>query len=115
MNTISPKRRAITAAQRGQIVQRVIVDGWSTAEVAVAFEVEERLVAAWVAAYRRDGMASLRHTPSTNFAGAGAGHWLWRRLRDRLRRIGSRLFPAHPPAAPAPLRFSKDDRRGNGR
>ena len=49
-----------TAAQRGQIVQRVLVDGWSAAQAAAAFGVSEWRVVQWVAAYRRHGMASLR-------------------------------------------------------
>ena len=40
--------RTITRAQRGQIVQRVIVDGWTSAEAAAAFGVPE-------AACRRSG------------------------------------------------------------
>ena len=44
-----------TAAQRGQIVQRVLVDGWSAAQAAAAFGVSEWRVVQWVAAYRRHG------------------------------------------------------------
>ncbi|HEX3863004.1 MAG TPA: helix-turn-helix domain-containing protein [Stellaceae bacterium] len=55
------KTRDITAAQRGQIVQRVLVDGWSAAQAAATSGVSEREVARWVAAYRRYGMASLRN------------------------------------------------------
>jgi transposase len=59
-----PKRqvhdREVSPAQRGQIIQRILVDGWTSARAADAFEVEEWRVSGWVAAYRRDGMASLR-------------------------------------------------------
>ena len=36
MKARSPQSHTLTPAQRGQIVQRVIVDGWSTAAVARA-------------------------------------------------------------------------------
>jgi len=54
------RRCTMPPAQRGQIVQRILVDGWSAAEAARQFGIGEREVARWVAAYRRDGMASLR-------------------------------------------------------
>jgi Helix-turn-helix domain len=54
------KSRGIAAAQRGQIIQRVLVDGWSTAQAAAVFGLQERRIARWVADYRRHGMASLR-------------------------------------------------------
>ena len=54
------KRCPVAPPRRGQIVQRVLVDGWSAAQAADAFGVRERQVVRWVAAYRRDGMASLR-------------------------------------------------------
>ncbi|HEX6440546.1 MAG TPA: helix-turn-helix domain-containing protein [Stellaceae bacterium] len=50
----------ITAAQRAQLIQRVLVDGWSPAQVARSCGFEERQIARWVADYRRRGMASLR-------------------------------------------------------
>ena len=50
----------ITAAQRAQLIQRVLVDGWSPAQVAKSCGFEERQIARWVADYRRRGMASLR-------------------------------------------------------
>ena len=46
--------------KRAQIIQRVLVDGWSAARVAAAFELPERHIARWVNDYRRRGMASLR-------------------------------------------------------
>lgn len=50
----------IAAVRRGQIIQRVLVDGWSTAQAAAVFGFPERRIARWVADYRRRGMASLR-------------------------------------------------------
>ena len=58
----------IAAATRGLIVQRLIVDGWSAAQAAEAFGVSERQVTRWVAAYRRQGMASLRDGDTAEFA-----------------------------------------------
>ena len=113
MTTPSTERRAITAAQRGQIVQRVLVDGWSAARAAAAFGVEERLVAAWVAAYRRDGMASLRHNPSRTLAGEAFARWLWRPLANLWRTTLFRPYRDRP-AEPSPLRGSRDDRRHGG-
>jgi len=60
MDALLSKSCGIAAAQRGQIVQRVLVDGWSTAQAAATFGLQERRVARWVADYRRDGMASRR-------------------------------------------------------
>ncbi len=51
--------REIAAATRGQIIQRVLVDHLTTAEAATLYDVKERQVTRWVAAYRRRGMASL--------------------------------------------------------
>jgi transposase-like protein len=61
-------RPAISIAQRGQIVQRVIVDGWTSAAVASSFGVPKRLVDVWVADFRRNGMASLRREPGRTIA-----------------------------------------------
>jgi transposase len=52
--------RNIPAAQRGQIIQRILIDGWTPGQAAAALGVEERRVVRWVTAYRRQGMASLR-------------------------------------------------------
>lgn len=96
MSRVRASRRQITAAERGQIVQRILVDGWSAAEAAVAFRVGERQVARWVAAYRRHGMASLR----SNAAGEPAPRrWIW-----RLRTMFGRLLAGaggQPEAEPA--------------
>lgn len=72
------------AAQRGLMVQRVLVDGWSAATVAASYHVDARQVVALVAAYQREGMASLRDEA---FATGG-----WRHAR-LLHRTLARLFP----------------------
>ena len=62
-------RRTISVAQRGQIVQRVIVDGWTSIEVAAAFGVPRRTWSSvWVTDFRRHGMASLRQDPGRTIA-----------------------------------------------
>jgi hypothetical protein len=76
----------VAAARRGLIVQRVLVDGWSPAQAAAAFDVGERQVARWVAHYRRRGMASL-----SDDAAAAPAPWLWAR---RLYLVVARLVVA---------------------
>ena len=61
MDKVSPYARDISAAERGRIIQHVLVDGWSPAQAAAVFEVGERQVVRWLAAYRRHGLASLRN------------------------------------------------------
>ena len=78
-----------TAAQRAGIIQRVLVDGWSTAQAAKACGLEERQVARWVADYRRRGMASLRAEI--------APERLYRRLLARARSMLTRGFGLAPP------------------
>ena len=60
MDSNSAASRTISVARRAQIIQRVLVDGWSPAQAARSCGLEERQVTRWVAAYRRRGMASLR-------------------------------------------------------
>ena len=110
MTRHSRQRRTVTAAQRGQIIQRVLVAGW-TAPQAAAARVEAKAVAAWVAAYRRDGMASLYRDP-TNAAALPLR--LWRPIANRLRMLadallGSTRRPADIDRAPLPR---GDNRRG---
>ena len=83
--------REVTAAERGQIVQRILVDGWTSADAARVFGVGEREVVRWLAAYRRRGMASLRDDSAAKPA---PRRW-FARLRTLLARarvaLGSRL------------------------
>ena len=62
----------------------MLVDGWSTAQAAATFGLQERRVARWVADYRRDGMASLREDD--------AGELLWQRWIRRLRGAVARCY-----------------------
>ncbi len=111
----SPAEAARTPAQRGQIIQRVIVDGWTCAEAATAAGLPEQLVDAWVAAFRRHGMASLHQAARKG----GAGAIVHLRLRRPARSIWARLasglgrwFLPERPTRLASLRHSRDDRRG---
>jgi len=107
----------LTPAQRGQIVQRIIVDGWTSAEAAAAAGVPERLVDAWVADYRRHGMASLRHIPRKTVAAEILRLWLGRPVRAGSRTISNglrRLFARERPTSPSSLDRLSDDRRGGG-
>src|SRR5690242_10547215 len=83
----------ITPAQRGQIVQRVIVDGWSSAQAAHTIGVPRRVVEAWVAEFRRNGMASLHYDPGQTFspqivriAVSRPIRMMWRKISIGLRR-----------------------------
>jgi transposase-like protein len=108
---------ALTPAQRGQIVQRVIVDGWTSAEAAATVGVPERLVDVWVADYRRNGMASLRHVPRKTVAAEILRLWLERPVRvvSRIVSIGLRRpFAREQPTSPSSLDRLNNDRRGGG-
>jgi len=50
----------LSPARRGQIIQRILVEGWSVAEAASTFGLEVARIEAWLADYRRRGMASLQ-------------------------------------------------------
>ena len=91
------KQREIPAARRGHIVQRVLVDGWSPARAAQAFAIEERRVAAWVADYRRRGMASLRDDEGMPERG-------YRSMLGRLQGALGRYFGAAEPPRPGGAR-----------
>ena len=65
MKKVSARPRTIPPARRALIIQRILVDRWTSAETAAAFDVSERQVDIWVAEFRRDGMRSLRRTPRT--------------------------------------------------
>jgi hypothetical protein len=117
MKKHSAKPVALTPAQRGQIVQRVMVDGWTSADAAAAVGLPERLVDAWVADYRRDGMASLRHVPRKTVAAEILRLWLGRPVRAVSRTVSSgvrRLFARQQPTSPSSLDRLTDDRRGGG-
>jgi transposase len=109
MKTTSSRPRSIPLARRALIVQRIIVDGWTGAEAAAAFNVSERQVDIWVAGFRREGMRSLRRKPGKTLAAD-----LWRTVREIATRIATtfrrssraeRSFPL------SPLQRLNDDRR----
>jgi len=62
------KCQRISIAQKAQIIQRVLVDGWTTPKAAATFGFPEQLIGHWVADYRRHGMASLCYEPSKTLA-----------------------------------------------
>jgi transposase-like protein len=115
MKPASNARHPISAARRGQIVQRVLVDGWTIARAAAAFDAPPRLVEIWVAAYRRHGMASLRRAPRRTVIAERLALWLLRPIAAMRRRMSTglrRFFVPRRHAAPASMRAVKDDRRG---
>ena len=84
------KLRHISPAQRGIIVQRVLIDGWSLAEAAASSGIAESRVADWLAAYRRRGMASLREDAAIE---RPPRRWLWLLRITLLRITGARGRP----------------------
>jgi transposase-like protein len=111
-NNSALRHPTISVAQRGQIVQRVIVDGWTSAEVAAAFGVPRRLVDVWVADFRRRGMASLRQDHRETVAAEMIQVTVWRPLRAMLRKLAVGLrgsLAAEPLVRPLPLRQSNKD------
>ena len=115
MNNASTQLRTITVARRALIIQRVLVDGWTSARAAAAFGVEEYLVDLWVADYRRSGMKSLRGAPGKTFIAEILHLVVLRPIRGAARRIANglrRLFVRTRIAQPLPLRRLNDDRRG---
>jgi transposase-like protein len=111
-NNPALRRRTISIAQRGQIVQRVIVDGWTSVEVAAAFGVPRRLVDVWVADFRRYGMASLRQDAGRTVAGEMIHRTVSRPARAMLHKILTGLrgsLAAEPLVEPLPLRHSNKD------
>ena len=106
------RRRTISVAQRGQIVQRVLVDGWTSVEAAAAFGVEKRIVEGWVTDFRRHGMASLRQDPGRTIAAEMIRFVVWRPMRAMWRKLGSALYGSlapEPLVQPLPLRHSNKD------
>jgi len=114
-NKPPPRPRTISSVQRGQIVQRIIVDGWTNDEVARAFGVPRRLVEVWVADYRRYGMASLRQDAGRTIAMDLLQGAVWRPLRAMLHKTLIGVFGAvesEPPVETLPLRHSNKDNLG---
>ena len=110
MSEVLFRSPAITVPRRALIIQRVLVDGWTSAKVAATFDVSERQVDAWVADYRRDGMTSLRRG-----AGGPLTAKISRPVREASFKIANglrRLLADNPPPQPLLLRRSKDDRIG---
>jgi Helix-turn-helix domain len=115
MKSRSSQPHMLNAAQRGVVVQRVIVDGWTLAAAAEAAGLPECLVAAWVADFRRHGMASLRRRPRKTAAAEYFHRRLLRPVWLSYRAITfgvRRLFTFGRPAMPSPIRQSRDDRLG---
>ncbi len=115
MKSLSSPPLTLSPAQRGQIVQRILVDGWTVADAAAAAGVPERLVAAWVSDYRRHGMASLRHrrgrtAPPNTSTGNCCGRFDWFSGAPHTASAGC-LRPSRA-VSPSPIRRSQDDRRG---
>ena len=115
MSNASFGHHAITLARRALIIQRVLVEEWTSAKAAATFGVSERQVEKWVADYRRRGMASLRH------AGGGriTGKLAQVKVLQPVREIGismadavRRIFEPQPFVRPLPSRRSNDDRIG---
>ena len=114
MKIASVQRRTITVARRALIVQRVLVDEWTSAEAAAAFGISERQVDVWVADFRLSGMTSLRRAPGKTLAAQIVSLTISRPVRGIALRIAStfrRLFLRERLPEPLPLRFN-DDRRG---
>jgi hypothetical protein len=112
MRNVSFGSHTITVPRRALIIQRVLVDGWTSAKVAAAFGVLEPQVAAWVADYRRYGMTSLRRAASETLTAKILRRPISWPVRVGLRMASGfrRLFVAEPASQPLPLRRSKDDR-----
>jgi len=112
MKNTELRRRTISVAQRGQIVQRVLVDGWTSVEVAAAFRVPRRVVEVWVADFRRRGMASLRQDPGGTIAAEMVRSTIWRPVRAMWRKLLIGLhgsLASEPLVQPLPLRHSNND------
>jgi len=104
----------MTAARRALIVQRVLVDRWTNAEAATAFEVSERQVDLWVADFRRSGMASLRGAPRRTLAARIVqltALLLLRAISSRIARTRRLLSVRQQLPEPLPLQRSGDERR----
>jgi hypothetical protein len=106
---------AITTARRALIVQRVLVDGWTSAEAAATFGVSKPVVDLWVADFRRHGMRSLRRAAGGTLTAKIVQLTILGPVREaasKMARGFRRFFVAETPPPPLPLRRSKDDRLG---
>lgn len=115
MRHSTARRQPVSAAQRGQIVQRILIDNWTSAQAAAAFTVSQRLVEIWVADYRRHGMASLRHVPRRTVAAEIVHLRLLAPLEATLHRAAAGLrgfLGPHRHPEPSLLRSSIDERSG---
>src|SRR5215472_1808706 len=115
MNTASGQPRAITMARRALIVQRVLVDGWTSAQAALAFGVSKRLVDVWVADYRRHGMMSLRRAAGETLASEIVQVTISQPIRGLAGRIVAaihRLFARNRAPEPLTLRRSNEELGG---
>jgi transposase-like protein len=104
--------RTISPAERGQIIQRVIVDGWTSSDLAASSGLPERLVDLWVEDFRRNGMASLREEPAQSFGAELFQLAIWRPVRTNLRKIAvglRRFLTADSQVKPLPLRGLRRD------
>ena len=112
MKTTSVPPRTITTAQRALIIQRVIVDEWSIGKAAATLDLPERLVAAWVADYRRHGMASLRDAPVRMVGAEIVQARISRPVKAAFRKIWHglrKVFVVDAAVRPVPLRRSNTD------
>jgi transposase-like protein len=112
MKNTELRRRTISVAQRGQIVQRVLVDGWTSIEAAAAFGVPKRIVEVWVIDFRRHGMASLRQDRGRTLASEMLRFTVWRPVRVMWRKLLISLrgsLAPEPLVQPLPLRHSNHD------
>lgn len=94
------------------MIQRIIVDGWSIGEAAAALDVPERVVAAWVAEYRRHGMASLRDAPVRTVGTEIVQARISRPVKAAFRKIWHGLrkaFVVDAAVRPVPLRRSNKE------
>jgi transposase-like protein len=115
MKRPSTQPRTITVARRALIVQRVLVDRWTTAKAASAFGVSRRLVEVWVADYRRHGMASLRRSAGETLASEIVQLTISQPIRGFAGRIAAairRLFVRNRAPELFPLRRSNEELGG---
>jgi hypothetical protein len=97
------------------IVQRILVDKWTSAEVAAAFDVSERQVNDWVADFRRSGMTGLRRSPGKTRATQIVHRVIWLPVRGIAFKVANRLrrlLVRERPHEPLSLRRFNNDRRG---